>query len=121
MVTAGVMVAWGCGSHDGGDDWRHGDGDVAMVEEGGVVVIKAGDRPEVAGNLPERRRKERRVKGGSMCARKRISEKRTKNEAKNDKTEQGMEEREKDKVKIKVKVKVNPKKVKGQSRNRRNT
>ncbi|GKC40350.1 retrovirus-related pol polyprotein from transposon TNT 1-94, partial [Tanacetum coccineum] len=33
-----------------------------------------------------------------------ISDKRTKNEAKNDKTGHGMEEREKDKVKIKVKV-----------------
>ncbi|GKC20671.1 hypothetical protein Tco_1022821, partial [Tanacetum coccineum] len=41
---------------------------------------------------------------------KRISDKRTKNEAKNDKTEHGMEEREKDKVKSKPKsqtVKVN--------------
>ncbi|GKA79436.1 hypothetical protein Tco_0786032, partial [Tanacetum coccineum] len=44
---------------------------------------------------------------------KRISDKRKKNKAKNDKTEHGMEEREKDKVKIKVKV--NPDKVKGQS------
>ncbi|GJY86985.1 hypothetical protein Tco_0501011 [Tanacetum coccineum] len=53
---------------------------------------------------------------------KRISDKRTKNEAKNDKTEHEMEEREEDKVQ-KVKVKVNPDKVKGQSRsqNRRNT
>ncbi|GKF53934.1 hypothetical protein Tco_0160844, partial [Tanacetum coccineum] len=46
---------------------------------------------------------------------KRISDKRTKNKAKNDKTEHGMEEREKAKVKIKVKVqkvkvKVNPEK-----------
>ncbi|GJW10166.1 hypothetical protein Tco_1575993 [Tanacetum coccineum] len=48
---------------------------------------------------------------------KRISEKRTKNQAKTDKTEHGMEEREKDKVKSKpkskkVKVKVNPEKSK---------
>ncbi|GJZ13735.1 hypothetical protein Tco_0548965 [Tanacetum coccineum] len=50
---------------------------------------------------------------------KRISEKRTKNEAKNDKTEHGIEEHEKDKVKSKpksTKVKVNPDKVNGQSR-----
>ncbi|GJX49822.1 putative reverse transcriptase domain-containing protein [Tanacetum coccineum] len=38
-----------------------------------------------------------------MKAKKRISEKRTKNQAKNDKTEHGMEELEKDKVKIEVK------------------
>ncbi|GKB86746.1 hypothetical protein Tco_0959018 [Tanacetum coccineum] len=48
--------------------------------------------------------------------------KRTENEAKNDKTEHGMEEREKDKVKIKVKVqkvkvKVNPDKVKDEIAN----
>ncbi|GKC69908.1 hypothetical protein Tco_1115791, partial [Tanacetum coccineum] len=53
--------------------------------------------------------------------RKRISDKKTKNEAKNDKTEHGMKEREKGKVKskpksTKVKVKVNPKKVNSQSR-----
>ncbi|GKE18608.1 hypothetical protein Tco_1426185 [Tanacetum coccineum] len=46
---------------------------------------------------------------------KRISDKRMKNEAKNDKTEHEMEEREEDKVQ-KVKVKVNPNKVKGQIR-----
>ncbi|GJV54700.1 hypothetical protein Tco_1455705 [Tanacetum coccineum] len=49
------------------------------------------------------------IKRNSM---KQIFDKRTKNEAKNDKTEHGMEEREKDKVKIKVKV--NPDKVKEQ-------
>ncbi|GKA96162.1 hypothetical protein Tco_0818257 [Tanacetum coccineum] len=48
---------------------------------------------------------------------KRISEKRTKNQAKTDKTKHGMEKREKDKVKskpksTKVKVKVNPEKSK---------
>ncbi|GKC86916.1 hypothetical protein Tco_1147565, partial [Tanacetum coccineum] len=58
---------------------------------------------------------------------KRISDKRTKNEAKNDKTEHRMEEHEKDKVKSKPKSKsqskVNLDKVKGQrrSQNRRNT
>ncbi|GJV91405.1 hypothetical protein Tco_1539218 [Tanacetum coccineum] len=41
---------------------------------------------------------------------KRISKKRTKNQAKNDKTEHGMEELDKDKVKVKVKV--NPTKSK---------
>ncbi|GJY72264.1 reverse transcriptase domain-containing protein [Tanacetum coccineum] len=40
-------------------------------------------------------------KGGSRTGMKRISDKRTKNEAKNDKTEHGMEEREKDKVNYK--------------------
>ncbi|GJT15449.1 putative reverse transcriptase domain-containing protein [Tanacetum coccineum] len=52
---------------------------------------------------------------------KRISKKRTKNQAKTDKTEHGMEKRRKDKVKskpktTKFKVKVNPDKVNGQSR-----
>ncbi|GJV05203.1 hypothetical protein Tco_1338772 [Tanacetum coccineum] len=58
---------------------------------------------------------------------KRISEKRTKNQAKNDKTEHGMEKRGKAKVKSKPKsqpsqVKVNPDKVnsQSQSQNRRN-
>ncbi|GJR60795.1 hypothetical protein Tco_1502957, partial [Tanacetum coccineum] len=56
---------------------------------------------------------------GNSCplTRKRISEKRTKNQAKSDKTKHGMEEREKYKVKSKpkskkVKVKVNPEKSK---------
>ncbi|GKB67390.1 hypothetical protein Tco_0928802, partial [Tanacetum coccineum] len=68
------------------------------------------------------------LKDKNEAGMKRISMKRTENEAKNDKTKHGMEEREKDKVKIKVKdqkvkVKVNPDKVKGQtrSRKRRNT
>ncbi|GJR69376.1 hypothetical protein Tco_0015441 [Tanacetum coccineum] len=59
-----------------------------------------------------------------ISLRKRISMKRMENEAKNDKTEHGMEEHEKDKVKIKVKVqkvkvKVNPDEVKGQRRSRK--
>ncbi|GKD40888.1 serine/threonine-protein phosphatase BSL3 [Tanacetum coccineum] len=48
-----------------------------------------------------------------ICPWKRISGKRTKNQAKNDKTEHGMEKRGKDKVKSKpksTKVKVNPEK-----------
>ncbi|GJT05783.1 hypothetical protein Tco_0840245 [Tanacetum coccineum] len=55
---------------------------------------------------------------------KRISEKRTKNEAKTNKTEHGMEKREKDKVKSKPKskksksTKSTPTKSKGQSRSR---
>ncbi|GJR75327.1 zf-CCHC domain-containing protein [Tanacetum coccineum] len=51
-----------------GDGEGGGDGDVATVEEGGVVVVEAGDRPEVAENSLERRRKERRGEGGSVCA-----------------------------------------------------
>ncbi|GJT34538.1 putative reverse transcriptase domain-containing protein [Tanacetum coccineum] len=53
------------------------------------------------------------IKAAPFEALKRISDKRTKNQAKNDKTEHGMEEREK------VKVKVNPVKVKGQNRCRK--
>ncbi|GJW89703.1 hypothetical protein Tco_0167256 [Tanacetum coccineum] len=60
----------------------------------------------------------------TVDTRTRISDKRTKNEAKNNKTEHGMEEREKDKVKskpksTKVKVKVNPAKSQGQSQSRK--
>ncbi|GKE48327.1 hypothetical protein Tco_1479585 [Tanacetum coccineum] len=51
-----------------GDGERGRDGDVSTVEEGGVVVVEAGDRPEVAENSLERRRKERRGEGGSVCA-----------------------------------------------------
>ncbi|GKE21431.1 hypothetical protein Tco_1432943 [Tanacetum coccineum] len=55
---------------------------------------------------------------------KRISDKRTKNQAKTDKTEHGMEKRGKAKVKskqksTKVKVKVNPVKVNSQRRSRK--
>ncbi|GJS93148.1 RNA-directed DNA polymerase, eukaryota [Tanacetum coccineum] len=57
----------------------------------------------------------------SVSWRKQISEKRTENQAKTDKTEHGMEKRGKDKVKSKpksTKVKVNSEKVNGQTRSR---
>ncbi|GKC85531.1 hypothetical protein Tco_1141248, partial [Tanacetum coccineum] len=44
-------------------------------------------------------------KKGKLAPRKRISDKRTKNEVKNDKTEHGIEKREKYKEKVKAKSK----------------
>ncbi|GKA35347.1 hypothetical protein Tco_0721838 [Tanacetum coccineum] len=60
----------GCG---GGEGWRRAAVEVAMVERrwvdgGGAMVDVGGLRREVAENSLERRRKERRWEGGSVCA-----------------------------------------------------
>ncbi|GJR83628.1 hypothetical protein Tco_0154413 [Tanacetum coccineum] len=74
MRSEDSAMAWkrrdghgGAGRHGAGDGERGRDGDVSTVEEGGVVVVEAGDRPEVAENSLEQRRKERSREKEVLC------------------------------------------------------